>query len=32
MLWRQAIQHLDVFDARADPLRQAAQFVVERKA
>ena len=32
MLWRQAVQHLDCFDERADPLRQAAQFVVERKA
>jgi len=32
MLWRQAVQHLDVFDERADPLRDAARFVVERKA
>jgi farnesyl diphosphate synthase len=32
MLWRQAVQHLDCFDERADPLRQAARFVVERKA
>ncbi len=32
MLWRQAVQHLDCFDERADQLRQAAQFVVERKA
>src|SRR5579859_1018118 len=32
MLWRQAVKHLDVFDERADLLRQAAQFVVERKA
>jgi farnesyl diphosphate synthase len=32
MLWRQAAKHLDVFDERADLLRQAAQFVVERKA
>jgi farnesyl diphosphate synthase len=32
MLWRQAINHLDAFDERAEPLRQAARFVVERKA
>jgi len=32
MLWRQAVKHLDVFDERADLLRQAAQFVVERNA
>ena len=32
MLWRQAVQHLDCFDERADLLRKAAQFVVERKA
>jgi farnesyl diphosphate synthase len=32
MLWRQAVQHLDCFDERADLLRQTAQFVVERKA
>jgi farnesyl diphosphate synthase len=32
MLWRQAVQHLDCFDERADLLREAARFVVERKA
>jgi farnesyl diphosphate synthase len=32
MLWRQAARHLDCFDERADLLRQAARFVVERKA
>jgi farnesyl diphosphate synthase len=32
MLWRQAVNHLECFDERADPLRQAARFVVERKA
>jgi farnesyl diphosphate synthase len=32
MLWRQAVQHLECFDEKADLLRQAARFVVERKA
>ena len=30
-LWRQAAAHLDVFDEKADLLREAARFVVERK-
>jgi farnesyl diphosphate synthase len=32
MLWRQAVNHLDCFDERANPLREAARFIVERKA
>lgn len=31
MLTRQAIQHLDLFDERADLLRDAARFVVSRR-
>jgi len=31
MLWRQAAGHLDVFDEKADLLREAARFIVERK-
>ena len=31
MLWRQAVAHLDCFDGRADLLRKAAQFVVNRR-
>ena len=32
LLANQAVQHLDIFDERADRLRQAAQFVVSRRA
>jgi len=32
MLADQAIQHLDLFDAKADSLRSAASFVINRKA
>jgi len=32
MLADQAIRHLEPFDDRADPLRAAAWFVVERRA
>ena len=31
MLWKQAVSHLSCFDEVADPLRAAAQFVVERR-
>ena len=30
LLWRQAAAHLDVFDEKADLLREAARFIVER--
>ncbi len=32
MLWRQAASHLGCFDGKADELRAAARFVVERRA
>ncbi|MDF1687242.1 MAG: farnesyl diphosphate synthase [Parvibaculaceae bacterium] len=32
LLANQAVQHLDIFDGRADRLREAAQFVVNRRA
>ncbi len=31
LLVRQAVAHLDLFEERADLLRQAARFVVERR-
>lgn len=31
-LSRQAVQHLEIFSEKADPLRKLAQFVVERRA
>ncbi len=31
ILTKQAISHLDVFDKKADSLRQLAQFVISRK-
>jgi farnesyl diphosphate synthase len=31
LLSRQAIQHLDIFDNRADPLRAAARFAIDRR-
>jgi farnesyl diphosphate synthase len=31
LLSRQAVQHLEIFSEKADPLRKLAQFVVERK-
>ena len=31
MLSEQAIQHLDLFDEKADLLRQAARFVITRR-
>ena len=30
-LSEQAVQHLDLFDKKADPLRQAARFAIERR-
>ncbi len=32
MLARQAIQHLDIFEEKADPLRELTEFVVKRSA
>ncbi|HEY0526241.1 MAG TPA: polyprenyl synthetase family protein, partial [Stellaceae bacterium] len=32
LLVNQAVAHLDLFEDRADLLRQAARFVVERRA
>ncbi|MEE9545791.1 MAG: farnesyl diphosphate synthase [Rhodospirillales bacterium] len=32
MLAAQAVQHLEIFEEKADPLRNLAQFVVERRA